>query len=388
MPGKVYSNSRVVEAAEYLLRPGKSLCLVGPPGSGKTRLAVALTEERGLGYELVTGRESLTYEQLVGLGGPVSRSVLRTWARYTCGLSPVWLIFDEVNRARVEVVLGEVFTLLDVDHRVRFRRFLAGGEALRRALLEAVEAECGGVNEAAEKLAEHASRHGLPMPLSWRMIATMNLFDMSHLYRIGYAFARRAPLLPVTGEEHYVEPLEVREAGLSGRQLEACREAVRTLFTELPRVVRSEPPWKLLPEEVVARFEAPLAPLDYDAIVGKVARKSPFWGVISEIASHFERLGLLVGLGLYIDACKLLAANISVDHMVLADVFVASLLAPQLSFLASRLRLEAALGSTKTLEKLQELLKIIEKLLGEKSLSYWAARAYLAPVAPLEALSP
>ena len=58
------------------------------------------------------------------------------------------------------------------------------------------------------------------------------------------------------------------------------------------------------------------------------------------------------GSTLYVDACRLLAANLAVLHELLADVIVASLLASQLTFAALKTRLEIALGHTHTIQVL------------------------------------
>ncbi len=370
------------EAASMLLRAGKSVCLVGPPGSGKTRLAARLAEARGLGLRLVVGHAGLTRGDLLGLpGGAVAESVVEAWAGYLCGRPPTWLLFDEVNRANVEVVLGELFTLLDLDYRPRFP-LLRPSAALREAVLEAARRLCGGVGEAARRLAEYAAREGLPLPLSWRMLATMNLYDMAHLHRVGYALARRAPLLPVTGGEHRVEPGgEAPEEPPPARSV--CREALRALYEELPRATRREP-WSLLPRDAIAAYEAPAAPLNHEAIAERLERPSPLWGVLRRLAERMEGLGLLPGPAVYADACRLMAANLSIDPLVAADVLAASLLAPQLSYLAPRVRLEAALGRLETLRGIRRLVEAAEELLGPRSLTAWALRAYTVQL-PLNA---
>lgn len=102
------------------------------------------------------------------------------------------------------------------------------------------------------------------------------------------------------------------------------------------------------------------------------------------LAERIEGLGLLPGPAVYADAFRHEAANLSADSLLVADVLAASLLAPQLSYLAPRARLEAALGRLETLRGIRRLVEAAERLLGPKSLTAWVLRAYAAQL-PLNA---
>ena len=103
-----------------------------PPGSGKTSLARELVERRGYALQFTAGREGLDYDTLMGLDRePLARSVVRTWTRYACRKTPVWFVFDEVNRARVEEKsIWMLVDKLDEDEAAVLRRALGGPDVL------------------------------------------------------------------------------------------------------------------------------------------------------------------------------------------------------------------------------------------------------------------
>jgi hypothetical protein len=159
--GKV-SNELIGLAVLASLIAGKSLLLVGPPGSGKTSYIRDLLEGLGIDYELRTGNPEWTAFDVVGgfdLQGKWRDGFITAAIRRSLeGKRPVWVVLDEVNRANLDLALGEYFTFLDVEH--RNEPFKAGDGELR-------------------------------VPYSFRILATMNSFDRSLLQKLGFALRRR-----------------------------------------------------------------------------------------------------------------------------------------------------------------------------------------------------
>jgi len=155
---------------------GKNLLLYGPPGTGKTRAADLLTGALCIDTDLVTANAEWSNHRVVGGYEPDEdgweltpgfftetaiscQSTLRRDARSS------WLIIDELNRANLDEAFGEVFTLLDMDYR------------------EDVPIDYGGSE--------------VTLPLSFRIIGTMNTYDQAQLFSLGYAFRRRFAFVEV-----------------------------------------------------------------------------------------------------------------------------------------------------------------------------------------------
>lgn len=158
---------------------GRSVVFYGPPGTGKTRAARRIAKwlttdgsQDAPEPSILTAHAELTNHDLVGGYRPAGDG---TWTPEPGSLTsvvqachkqleqtgrPRWLIIDEINRANLDEAFGDVFTLLDLDYRESRPLPYAGDESIY-------------------------------MPLSFRLLATMNTHDRAQLFSLGYAFRRR-----------------------------------------------------------------------------------------------------------------------------------------------------------------------------------------------------
>ncbi len=172
------------------LRAEKHVILIGPPGTGKTELAVCVCTTLGIEHDVVTATSDWTTFDTIGgylpdpsFSTPGSSEPLNFFpAVVSRSLEQKrWLIIDEVNRADIDKSFGELFTLLSGKTvRLPFKKRVRDGgvDHLRDVVL--------GTPRTGE-----ADVYPILVPQDWRIIGTMNTFDKASLFQLSFAFMRR-----------------------------------------------------------------------------------------------------------------------------------------------------------------------------------------------------
>ena len=400
---------RYVLYSRLLMYAQKNVVFVGAPGVGKTRLAVAVTSNDH-GPIVVTGKEDMSFDDLIAryvveegkpriVLGELSRAIISSWVEIIIGQGPTHIVFDEINRCNTDTLLGEVFTALDIEHRMivpiirgtsftYIQRLIENTEELKEQF--SLLCELLGANKIRDSLekvitsVKQRGLNGIPLPYSFRIAATMNILDRAQLYKLGYALQRRFGFIYVLSPVEEYKPEfntekmpreEYSEAiynALSDPNSSIVKQAIRELAIDqsIPSLVDGDYP--TMTRLIRSREEASKLYSSASKVYDDVSRLVAF---LYNVAS---RLNVELGVSILVDTAKLYIVStafttgdqavLSVEEM--ADLVVSALVLPQLSAVLPRIRAEAILfgESSKSLREFTRVYGVLKELYGPYSM--------------------
>jgi MoxR-like ATPase/predicted RNA-binding protein with PUA-like domain len=182
----------ILKQVKTALSKGKHIILIGPPGTGKSKMAKEICRSFDVEYEMTTATSDWSTYETIGGNRPNSDGTLS----FQQGLflncfkdsktnQPLnkWLIIDEMNRADIDKAFGAMFSALTGD---KITLSFQGKSGQNISVIPENRLDQVILNDYEYIISE-----------DWRLLGTMNTIDKASLYEMSYAFMRRFAFIPV-----------------------------------------------------------------------------------------------------------------------------------------------------------------------------------------------